>query len=219
VQGPEVTDASEHGHTGKLFHGARIVADEGRRRDVLELDGRGAHIRVPGSPDFCLTNTTLTVWLKPTRWNCQPDAPQTILSTVAPDGTDGGIQYHLGGEHLVGWECRYTDPGNALKCAFELDFSTDTEWHFLALTSAFSDGNYITCFYCDGKLLKRDEQAASGIFAYNGQVLYLGINYGSPAAGLGQNYRREYQGRMDDLMLFNRALSEQKIAALYNAQK
>lgn len=219
VQGPEVTDASEHGHTGHLFADARIVADEGRRRDVLELDGRGAHIRVPGSPDFCLTNATLTVWLKPTRWNCQPNAPQIILSTLAPEGPDGGVQLQIGGEHLMSWDCRYADQSQNLSCSFELDFTDDIAWHFLAITSAYQDGKYVTCSYCDGKLLKRDEQNAPGVLAYNGQVLYLGINYDSSAAGLGHGYRREYQGRLDDLMLFNRALGDQEIAALYKAQQ
>ena len=218
VQGPEVTDASEHGHSGQLVHGARIVADEGRRRDVLELGG-GAHLRVPGSPAFCLTNATLAVWLKPTRWSCQPNAPQIILSTLAPEGTDGGVQLQIGGDHLMSWDCRYVDQSQNLSCSFELDFTDDTAWHFLAITSAYEDGKYVTCSYCDGKLLKRDEQNAPGVLAYNGQVLYLGINYDSSAAGLGHGYRREYQGRMDDLMLFNRALGEQEIAALYKAQQ
>ena len=218
TQGADVADASEHGHTGKLFAGARIVADEGRRRDVLELDGRGAHVRVPGSPDFALTNATLAVWLKPTRWTCQPNAPQSILSSLAPTGTDGGIQFHIGDDHLVSWDCRYVDQSQSLSCSFELEFTDDTAWHFLAVTSAFRDGKYLTCSYCDGKLLARDEQHAPGLLAYNGQILYLGINYDSPAAELGRTYRREFKGRMDDLMLFNRALSAEEMAALYNAQ-
>ena len=219
VEGPEVADASGQGHAGRLFNGARIVADEGRRRDVLELDGGGAHVRVPGAPDFCLTNVTMAVWLKPSQWHCQPNSAQIVLSNLTPDGSEGGLQFQIGGDHLLGWDCRYADPSLSLSCPIELDFSNDTEWHFLAVTSDLQDGNYITHSYCDGKLLKRDEQAAHGVFAYQGQVLYLGINYDSPAAGLGRDYRREYQGRMDGLMLFNRALSEPEVAALYHAQQ
>ena len=219
AQGAEVADASERGHTGKLFHGARIVADEGRRRDVLELDGGGAHLRVPGAPDFALTNSTLTIWLKPAQWNCHPHTLQPVASTATADGADGGVQFLIIGDHRVYWEGRYADRTQILARPMDLEFSNDADWHFLAVTSVFEEGNYVTCFYCDGKLLQRGEEAAHGPYVYKGQTLYLGSCYDSPYAGLGRDYPREYEGRMDDLMLFNRALSEPEIAALYAAQK
>ncbi|MCX7006917.1 MAG: hypothetical protein NTY53_06660 [Kiritimatiellaeota bacterium] len=132
VQGAEVTDASEHGHTGKLFAGARIVADEGRRRDVLELDGNGAHIRVPGSPDFALTNLTFAVWLKPAGWSCQPNAPHVMLSTVSLDSFDGW-EFFIGGPHQICWHCRLPEERKELTNAVDVSFENDADWHFCAL--------------------------------------------------------------------------------------
>jgi hypothetical protein len=217
VQGPEVTDASEHGHTGHLFAGARIVADEGRRRDVLELDGRDAHIPVPGSPEFCLTNATFTFWLKPTQWSCQTDVLQDILSTISYDSFDGW-QFYICGQHQIVWHCRTPDDHKELNTAVKLDFDNDADWHFLAFTFAYQDGHYAVTTYCDGKAVKQEEHAA-GVMGYSGQIMRIGIGHDSLAAGRGANYPRDFQGRMDDLMLFNRALGAQEIAALYKAQQ
>jgi len=217
VTGPDVADASGHGHTGQLFAGARIVADAGRRRDVLELERRGAHVRVPGSPDFALTNLTFTVWLKPAEWSCQPNASHVILSTVTMDSFDGW-EFFIGGPHQICWHCRLPEDRQELSTPATLDFENDADWHFVAFTFAYQEGHYAVTTYCDGKPLKQEEHAANAM-GCSGQIMHIGINYDSPAAGLGHNNRREYHGRMDDLMLFNCALDEQKIAALYRAQR
>ena len=206
--GPEATDASGHGHNGKLVAGARIVADEGRRRDVLELDGRGAHIRVPGSPDFCLTNATFSVWLKPAEWTCRPNAANIMLSTLSRDSFDGW-EYFIGGPNLIVWHCRLPDEHKQLNIESPLEFENEADWHFLAVTFVFQDGHYTVTTSCDGKPAHQEIHPAS-VMGYSGQLMQIGANY-DPARG--------YKGRMDDLMLFDRALSEQDIAALYNAQK
>lgn len=217
MPGAEVADASGHEHGGKLMAGARVVADEGRRRDVLELDGRGAHIRVPGSPDFCLTNLTFAVWLKPAEWSCEPNAPHVILSTVSLSSFDGW-EFFIGGPHLFCWHTRLPEERKELATPVELAFDNDEAWHFLACTFYYTDGHYTVTTFCDGQQVKQEEHVASPM-GYSGQEMHIGINYDSPAAGQGRDFRREFQGRMDDLMLFNRALSEPEIAALFKTQK
>lgn len=204
---PEATDASGHGHNGKLVAGARMVADEGRRRDVLELDGHNAHLRVRGAPDFGLTNGTVSVWLKPSEWNCRPNA-QVILSTVS-SGSFDGWEFFIGGPHLVVWHCRLPDDHRELNLEFPLELENEASWHFLAVTFVFQDDQYVVTTFCDGKTVKQEIRAAS-VMAYSGQIMQVGANYD---AGRG------FKGRMNDLMLFDRALSEQDIAALYNTQK
>ncbi len=217
TQGEEVADASGHEHSGKLFAGARIVADEGRRRDVLELDGRGAHIRVPGSPDFCLTKLTFAAWLKPAAWSCEPNAPHVILSTVALSSFDGW-EFFIGGPHLFCWHARLPADRKELATPVELGFDNDDAWHLLVCTFDYKDGRYTVTTYCDGQQVKQEEHVA-GPMGYSGQEMQIGINYDSPAARQGRDERRAFQGRMDDLMLFNRALSEPEIVALFNAQR
>lgn len=216
VHGQEVADASEHDHTGKLFYGARIVADEGRRRDVLELD-RGAHIRVPGSLDFALTNLTFVVRLKPARGFETFRANQVFMSTVSLDSFDGW-EFFISGPGEVAWHCRLPQDHKELIKGVKLGLEDEAAWHFLAFTFAYAEGCYTVATYCDGKLLHREKNAAE-VMAYSGQAMHIGINYDSPTADQGRNFQREYQGRMDDLMLFSRALSEQEITALYNSQR
>lgn len=217
VTGPDVTDASDHGHTGKLFSGARIVADEGRRRDVLELDGGGAHIRVPGSADFCLTNVTLTVWLKPQQWKVS-EVAQVILCTLTPRNTDGGFEAYMADDSILVWECRFPRRHAPLTWQTALGELQPETWHFVAITCDYQNGKYVLRSYLDGKLIQQDESVRD-VMAYNGQEVHIGANYDSAAAGLGQMSGRIFTGRMDDLMLYNRALSAEEIAALYNAQK
>jgi len=218
VTGPDVTDASAHGHTGKMFRGARIVADVDRRRDVLELDGGGAHIRVPGSPDFCLTNATLAVWLKPSEWSCQPNAPHMILSTLTPRNADGGYEAYVADNSMLVWACRFPRRNAPLSWQAALGELQPDTWHFVAVTCDYQDGKYGLRSYLDGKLVQQDESVRD-VMAYNGQELHIGTNYDSAPAGLGQMSGRVFSGRMDDIMLYNRALSADEIAALYIAQK
>jgi hypothetical protein len=214
VQGPEVTDASEQGHAGKLFAGARIVADEGRRRDVLELDGRGAHIRVPGSPDFALTNLTFLCWVKLQDWNKE----NYFLSTLSPNAADGGYQFYIEGASRLAFGGRPPHGAVPMAVRVKLENAERDTWHFIAVTFAYNDGSYQTRTFFDGKLI-RGSETQSALINYVGQELHIGTNCDSAAAGLGAHSQREFEGRMDDLMLFTRALSAEEIAALYNAQK
>ena len=217
VTGPDVADASDHGHTGTLFKGARIVADEGRRRDVLELDGLGAHLRVPGSPDFCLTNATLAVWLKPQQWQSFGVA-QVILSTLTPRNADGGFNAYVADDSMLVWQSRFPKRHAPLSWQAALGELPPDTWHFVAVTCDYQNGKYVLSAYLDGKMLQRDESVRD-VMAYNDQELHIGTNYDSAPAGLGQMSGRVFTGRMDDLMLYNLALSAEEIAALYNAQK
>ncbi len=219
AQGADLADASGREHTGKLFHGARVVSDEGRRREVLELDGRGAHVRVPGSPDFAVTNATLIVWLKPAQWSFSSGNVPTVLSSLTPNGSAGGIQFHLGGNRTCAWVGCLANQDRNFSSDFELPVFTENEWHCLAVTCNLQGAQYRVTFFLDGQPAKEGDHTVSGGLGYSGQPFYIGINYDSPAAEQGRNYRREYGGRMDDLMLFNRALSADEIAALYQQQR
>ncbi|MCX7010696.1 MAG: LamG domain-containing protein [Kiritimatiellaeota bacterium] len=214
--GSEVLDMSDREHHGKLFSGARII-DDAERGQVLSLDGQAAHVRVPGSPDFHFTNFTAVVWLKRSSWDIPHEDPQPIFCTGTPTGREGGILLGLGEGPQLGWTFRPFSDLAAPGWNADLDFeANDTSWHQLALTMYFEDGRCLMRAYKDGSLLK-EVTATSAVPAYRNQMLYIGINYDSPAAERGMNYSRQFKGCFSDYMVFDRALSAAEIAALFGA--
>ena len=217
VEGTGVADESERGHTGTLHDGAKIVTDA-HRGPVLELDGRAAHLRVAGSPDFQLTNATVSVWLQPDSWAIPENTAQPILASVTPNSREGGLEFKLDHPSQATWAGCTADNRQVIAAGLLHVEVGDRQWHHLAGTLDYRDGRYLMRVYLDGELLK-EETLASEALAYGGQGLDVGISYDSPAAKMGMNCARQYKGRMDDLLLFNRALSDEEILRLYNAGK
>ena len=213
AQNETIPDESGHNNNGRLFKGAKIVEDE-QRGSALELDGETAHIRVPGSPDFAMTNATIAAWVRPDSWVTRQNEPLVILSPLSPQGCQGGLELDLAMDRLICWAFRSATASEGTDASSGLEATEDGRWHQVTITFEYAVGAYHSCCYLDAQKIKTDDRAYKPM-SYGGQVMYIGINYDSPAAALGRDCFRQFKGRIGDIKVFNRALSAEEVAALF----
>ena len=190
----KILDASGSGLHGTFMGDARIVTDP-KRGHVLALDGEGDWVDCGHDKRFNLTQAiTVSVWIKTrasdTRW-------QSILSK-------GSSWVLSSSESTVGFSCQgpdiRTEPGDRLTGNKAV---VDDQWHQVV---GVYDGDGIYQ-YIDGVL--NDSVRAAGQIHLNEQTLYIG-------KGRSINSKwKEWNGWLDDVRIYNYALSQAEIRALY----
>ena len=216
ADGATPADSSGRNHTVTIKNGARIASAEGRDH-VLVLDGRDSHVRIEGSEDFSMDNFTFAAWVMPDTWTLPDNCCYPILSTLTPyRETDGGWELDLGSNSIlmhiapIGGALRYSS------ASVDFDKTERMRWHHVACTGTHEEGGYTLNFYIDGKWLKT-ERAQGGLAKCKTNMLFVGVDYDSPASGFGRYYMRQFRGAIDDLMIYNRALSPEEVSVLHEA--
>jgi len=188
--GTTVVDASGNSHTGTL-NGA-TWSTSGKFGGALSLDGMSARVTVPSSADLNVTSGfTLMAWVYPT-------AAQSNWRTVLHKETD---RYYLmassdqntpasGGTFVAGNENTYGPTA--------LPVNT---WSHLAATY---DGNVV-------RLFVNGTQVAS-----QAQTTPLTISTGPLSIGGTAAYGEYFQGTIDEVRVYNRALSASELQADMN---
>lgn len=166
-------------------------------------------VRIPSDPKICITGPiTLGAWIK------MEEAPAGFVpgmhgGNIISNGKDQTINYNLAyGLYYHGHMMIYM---RAHEIDFhtigpEIDLSID-EWHFLSVTH----DNYFVRFYIDGKLMKTAEKF------YNSQPIQADLIIGGMEAMDQPKYR--FNGFIDEVLIFNRILSEEEMQVLYDTGK
>jgi len=156
-----------------------------------------------------------------TNANLRPTSAMSLIAWLKLDTTSGirtiASTYEAGGYGLSFNEAAYPGKllfsayiGGAYRYAVTNDtFSDTTNWHFLAGTY---DGSRIR-LYLDG-ILQNTGTDITGSIQYPIMPLLVAANPG--AGGASASY---FDGFVDDVRIYNRALSADEILALYNATK
>lgn len=212
-----VTNLAGDKHVGKL-NGTKWTR-EGLRGGAVEL-GRSTRIEVPHDPDLCPPTMTLAVWLK-------------------PHGDQSGYRVIVGKTAASSWHDGYAFvrmPGQENKVHFFVNSYTESMaraempsegWSHVA---GVCDGTHVT-IYVNGKKMDtvplrktsrqpRGEESedagsdSSGVAAPRDQAIrhsLMPLYIGSDARGYAWN------GTLDELVLYRRALSSTEIQRLYEA--
>lgn len=206
--GDRVTDLSGKGNHG-IVHGARWAA-RGKVGGAFSFDGKGSFIAARDSDSLRLTTgLTAMAWIK-------ADAP------AGGDGWDGIVvkgdeaerNYAIGrsgGPKAISW---YMTNGQGRWSLTSKSSVSDGKWHLIATTW---DGSRVL-LYVDGidDVDNRDPinygSRWSAPLTANDKPLVIG--------GVGPRYPFSFfSGLIDEVMIFNRALTEQDIGVLYDSQK
>jgi hypothetical protein len=196
-------DASGNGHNGTAVGGVTLTNDRfGNANNALNCDGATGYIRVPtqlttGNP------FTWSVWFRPgfTGTNVpycvmnqggNPGQSGTSPSLIVNDtysGFPGTIEYYS-----------YGSGGIYLYSQVRAQWDTNA-WYHVAVTS---DGSGNRCLYINGVC----EASATGQpFGQSQPNFYVGAD---------ASYSNEYfLGDIDDIRIYNRALSAQEVEQLY----
>ncbi len=189
-------DYSGNNNHGTLYNGPQWV--DGKVGKALSFDGVDDKVEVPDSPSLDIRkNLTIMAWVY----------PRTQLASI-------GDIVRKGRSYILGWVDRGSD---VFAC-----WIYDTAWRQFRFSKPYSyyigkwwyfvltyDGSYVK-LYVNG-ILDREYNYVSTI---NISTYSLGIGWGSP------EYSGEFfNGLIDEVRIYNRALSDAEIKALYEATK
>jgi len=189
--GTEVSDSSKIGNSGEITSGSGKWV-KGKFGNALELNGTSEYVEVPDSDSLDLEEqVTMICWFN---WEGSGDGWQTFFSK----GPMGGLEenyalfINTGSRHThfctnAGGRNCLNSPNNAFE---------PQQWHHTAAT--YDGKKKIT--YLDGKVVQDD--ALGGNMVTNDDYLGIGFRQGS------SHY---WKGMLDDMAVFNRALSEDEI--------
>jgi eukaryotic-like serine/threonine-protein kinase len=196
--GRRITDRSGNGHHGRMVDEATVTTDQERGR-VLQLDGNG-YVDCGTHPAFDLTDAlSLSVWIK-------SKSPDVFTFPIINKGENT-------------WSIKVSYPHNTTRFQTRgLDVTYDTteplsgdklikdgHWHHLV---GIYDGTQMR-LYVDATLDKT--LGAGGVLNTNDQSVCIGADRPSGS--------HRWQGAIDDVRIYNYALSETDIQALYRGKE
>ncbi len=212
--GNTAADGSGLGNDGSLS-GAEWVEDEGDRASVLEFDGDSwvsmdAFVVEMGDADF-----TYSAWLKTdvpggvilSKQNDNEEWEEAEKKFYVSPGIDGGDEVEIGPGNIatVGWGTDW------IAASPETPSVADGEWHHVALTfereAVDDDPGRI---YIDGvEVEDYSEQSYNGLADNSTDTMYIGRTPGGEGTV-------NFNGRIDEVAVWNAVLNPNEIAALAN---
>ena len=192
-------DESGNGNHGTIIGNVELVADkDGNPNSAYRFPGQPLnYISVPDNEVLHCSTFTLSAWV----YTDAEDYGSGYLINKGRDITNGSYRLYVRG---VGGTVLYGGSNDAY-----IDDIPETKvWHFIAGTV---EGD-VAKFYLDGILM--DERTLSRPFSYsNSQPLTLGMHYYS---GVPSYWAYPLNGVLDEVRIYNRALSESEIKSLYS---
>ncbi|MFA6315415.1 MAG: LamG domain-containing protein [Candidatus Paceibacterota bacterium] len=198
-----VADKSGQGNNGKIIGQAATTTAAGKIGQALSFDGSDDYVDLGTASTYDLSSGsfTLSAWVKTT------DTDGPILSRINTP------------TNYVGWEwniskgASYSDPG---KPSFYTDDTwisanstvNDNKWHHIVVVHEVTGS--LTTFYKDGVA---DGSATINNPYTTSHLLAIGLRQGDAS------FPQMYQGSIDDVRIYNRALSVPEILNLYNSGK
>jgi len=197
-----IADGSGRNNNGQAS-GARWTSS-GRQGGGCELRPN-THIVVPNSESLKVKQATFAVWFRTTKFD-------NVWRRILDKGIDQGSGFALG----IGGESPELPSKGRVACAVNKSgpclserFVVDGAWHHAAATF---DGENLA-LYIDG-VPQKQVLASPGEIAANDANLTIGmIEPDPPEPGKHQSF----QGAIDDVMIFNRALSAEEIKTMVTA--
>jgi hypothetical protein len=192
-------------NNGTLFYAVGFNA--GMVGQSFDLDGLSAHIRIPDSPSLHFTNAiSIEGWIYPTavsgyyrdiftKWDMIGGLDQRSYGTgIVPDGTFAFTLCPDGTTRTVVINSANAVPVN--------------QWtHFVDTY----DGSAVRMYLNGG--LQAETAYNQGIFPGNGAIS-IGATVGGGAPG---QFISPFKGKIDEISVYNRALTSDEVQALYSA--
>ncbi|MFA6198746.1 MAG: LamG domain-containing protein, partial [Patescibacteria group bacterium] len=197
--GTVALDSSGNNNTGTIYGPPAWI--NGKVGKALVFNGTTNYVSAGNGSAVNITSSlTLATWAMLTS--------QSIVGTFISKGNynagrAGYVFYPMYSppKFGVGVELQGVSPANLLTPSYTLDFN---QWYFVAITR---DGSK-TSIYVDGSLVA--QQSATGAIITNTDNLTIGNDSG---------LAYPHKGYLDDVRVYNRALSPGEIRSLYNATK
>jgi len=199
--GKVAIDASGNGHDGELVGNAGWEKN-GKFGSALSCDGTEAYVMVPDSEDFEFDGDfTIACWIQ----NSQPPSNHSSFVTKGydkPSGAGGDARpWYLLYFLTTGTVDMFLRDSNGTNSRAQgVTPVNDGKWHHIV---GLKDGDQVR-IYVDGKE-DGTAPAVDDTYGKNDQPLVFMVHY-----------HRWIKGLLDEVAIFNRALSEDEISSLMN---
>jgi len=200
--GRDVADSSGNGNTGKILNGQpRWQTSGGKIGGALLFDGQSDYIQVANESNFDFAGeVTVAAWIKVNRFD------REWQGIVTKGDSAWRLQRHQD-TAAIEFACSglQIPSGSPYGGLYGNKAVNDGQWHHVA---GLYDGEKMY-IYIDGAV--DVSQPASGAIGTNNHSVYIGEN--------AEIKERFWNGLIDDVRVYNYALSEGQIVALYNTGK
>jgi len=200
--GATAVDASGNNNTGALVNGPTWT--NGVLNLALAFDGITNYVSVPSTAGLNAYPLTIAVWVK----TSMKTGVRGIINKYVANSSNG-YQLFMNNGRLCAWYLRdsanYVYDGSG--CPFHVGGYNDNQWHHVAYVVGASGG----ALYVDGVL--KGTQGWTGIAGAPTTAQPIHIAH-YPGAYGGVPY---WPGVVDDVRIYNRALSALEVSALYSA--
>lgn len=189
-------DSTGKGYNGNV-NGATLTSDRfGNTNAAYSFDGINDLINIGDKLDMGNSNFTLSAWIK-------GDPSMQNWGRILDKGYFTAYTFGRQGlSNRVGFEYLHSgSQGNTFSTTSNV---IDNTWHHVALVR---NGNTATIF-SDG--VGENSEMISTAFQNNSLDLYIGYNPGEGTRGY-------WKGVLDDIAIYNRALSTEEVGELFNA--
>ncbi|MDO8522827.1 MAG: glycosyl hydrolase [bacterium] len=236
--GTSATDSSGNANTGTLINGP-IWSTEKLAR-ALSFDGIDDNVQTPSNILQTANNFTIIGWFKANTtanighilwegtatgggwgkgdgdvYSCANSTEKELHLTIGgnPDGATGATGNYL--SFFIG--CTDYVSGNGINLI--TPFTDTVNWHFVAVTAANLDNAPIGKLYLDNgsavNLMKSDTALVSEM---NRSAYDTNMRFGR-AGSMTTDPNRFFNGKINEVRIYNRALSASEIINIYNAEK
>jgi len=220
VSGTSVFDKSGSGNTGAMVNSPKLVA--GQIGQALSFNGTSQYLNIPYSSSLSVGGTkeiSVSAWAKLSSFPAVPCNNSAILANGPDNGSGASGDYGL----LVGDTGGCGSATGVKVLEFYIDDSSGNQyaatvtvpgnivlgrWYLL---SATYDGTGIIV-YLNGVAI--GSAAVTATIGSNTNPITVGSNYGNPSS-----YRYYVNGSIDDVRIYNRALSASEVQSLYDLGK
>ena len=190
-------DISGYGNNGTKF-GNALFNQSGKHGGAMTFDGSGDYVDLGTSTSLEPVNITVCAWV----W---PNGTQ--------ENSAGIVQSKKSGDN-GGWVLNTENPvikANAIKF-----WIYDGDWQNALSTGAIANRIWThLCGTFNGSTIRLYIGGILNATGSNGPISYLAATANAKIGQYSTNY--DWNGSIDDVMIFNRALSAEEISALYNA--
>jgi hypothetical protein len=214
-------DSSGNGNNGSI-HGATYSG--GVSGTALEFDGVDDYVDLGNSPSLYGDSMTLMEWIKFT--GLPAESGMTINDYSAGYGEWGmslWVNEYGGVGGTVGAGSNNHVMGAHFSPANDSQKLNDGEWHFVAVT--YSNATKTNTLYVDGSFVTANNWAPDGGFTATDNLMhnrslykwYIGIHseyFVYPSIGT-----QYYRGLIDEVRMYNAALTLEEVTAIYNQTK
>jgi hypothetical protein len=201
-------DESGNGNNGTI-NGATLTTDRfGNSNNAYSFDGLSNFIEIPSSSSLQVKSAyTISTWVFMDYQNYQSIDQHSIISKIADGDWYGGYELrinNLSNSNNVG---AFSTAGNigGVNIGIGTPNVVTAQWYFVTVTY---DSSVL-------KIYLNNIEVGNTLISGNLQTSNNRLRFGR--RGEGNSYNCWYKGKIDDIGIWNRALTQQEITGLYNA--